>query len=77
MNTYYASPPQKPSMLINKKTREKLRPSESSPKIPAADSIARMVRMRACTAAGTLRSRVGRGGKPNEIEDLDMNTVVW
>ncbi len=74
--TYYASPPQKPSMLMRKKTKEKLSPSESSLKNPTADSIARIVRMRACMTAGRPRSRVGSGGIPREIEERERNTVL-
>ena len=76
-DTYYARPPQKPSMLIRRKTNEMLSPSESSLNIPTADSIMRMVRIAPCTKAGRLRNRAGRGGRPKEIDDRERKTVVW
>ena len=77
MKAYYARPPQKPSMLMSRKTREKLRPSESSLKMPAADSTTRIVRITAWTIAGRLSSRAGRGGRPREMDERDKKTVVW
>lgn len=64
-------------MEIIKNTRAKLRPSDSSLKIPTADSVARMVTTIAWTVAGSARSLVGSGGRPSEIDDRDKNTDVW
>lgn len=75
--THYARPPQMPSMLMSRKTKKKLRACESALNIPAPDSIARAVRMTACTTAGRPNSLAGRGGSPNEIDERDKNTVVW
>jgi hypothetical protein len=64
-------------MLIRRKTSEKLSPSESSPNIPTADSMARIKRIAPCTKAGRLSNRAGRGGRPREIDDRERKTVVW
>ena len=72
--TYYARPPQIPSMLTSKKTRKKLAPSELSLKIPTALSYARVNRITSCATAGTGNSFSGSGGQPSEIEDRERNT---
>lgn len=54
-----------------------LRPSWSSAKIPTADSYASVNKITSWTMAGSGRSRVGRGGIPKDMEERDINTVVW
>lgn len=75
--TYYARPPQIPSMLMSKKTRKKLAPSELSPKIPTELSYVRVKRITSCIIAGTGNSFSGSGGQPAEIEDRERKTVAW
>ena len=75
--TYYARPPQIPSMLISKKTRKKLAPSELSPKIPTELSYVRVKRITSCITAGIGNSFSGSGGQPTEIEDRERKTVAW
>ena len=77
MATYYARPPQIPSMLTSKKTRKKLAPSELSPKIPIALSYTRVNRITSCMTAGAGSSFSGSGGNPKEMEDRERNTVTW
>jgi hypothetical protein len=74
---YYARPPQIPSMLMSKKTRKKLAPSELSPKIPTALSYARVNRITSCVTAGAGSSFSGSGGQPREMEDRERNTAAW
>jgi len=64
-------------MLMSKKTRKKLTPSELSPKIPIALSYTRVNRMASCITAGTGNSFSGSGGQPREMEDRERNTVNW
>lgn len=59
------------------KTNMILRPSWSSAKIPTADSYASVNKITSWTMAGSGRSRVGRGGIPKDMEERDINTVVW
>ena len=44
---------------------------------PMADSTKRVRKIIDCMIAGRLSSRAGSGGRPREMEDLDMKTVVW
>ena len=76
MVAYYARPPQIPSMLMSKKTRKKLAPSELSLKTPTALSYARVSRITSCVTAGIGNSFSGSGGQPSEIEDRERNTVA-
>lgn len=55
----------------------KLNPCEAPSRMPRADSSARVVRTTACKTAGRGRSRAGKGGRPNEMEDRERNTVAW
>ena len=77
MTTYYARPPQIPSMLTSRKTRKKLAPSELSSKIPTALSYTRVNRITSCVTAGPGNSFSGSGGQPREIEDRERNTADW
>lgn len=72
--THYARPPQIPSMVMSKKTRKKLAPSELSLKIPIALSYARVNRITSCVTAGAGSNSSGSGGQPSEMEDRERNT---
>ena len=75
--TYYARPPQIPSMQMSRKTIKKLTPSELSPKIPTALSYVRVNSITSCVTAGAGSSFSGIGGQPREMEDRERNTVAW
>ena len=75
--TYYAKPPQMPSILINRNTRPKANPSELSGITPTPDSKARVTNITSCTIAGRGSKRDGKGGRPKEIDDRDKKTVAW
>jgi hypothetical protein len=75
--TYYANPPQRPSRLMRVNTRKMLRLSESSPKIPMADSYIKVMKMKHWTMAGKDISRTGSTGIPRDIADREKKTVVW
>ena len=66
-----------PSMLINKNTIPKARPSSVSGTIPTPDSSARATRIPNWTIAGMGSSRDGRGGRPNEMDERERKTVAW
>jgi len=44
---------------------------------PMADSVARIIRIQACSIAGRARSLAGKGGRPMEIEEREKKTKVW
>ena len=75
--TYYANPPQRPSRLISVNTKKMLRLSDSSPKIPMADSYINVKKMKHWMMAGNGISRTGSAGIPRDIEDREKKTVVW
>jgi hypothetical protein len=76
-STHYARPPQMPSKLMSRKTNMMLRPSESSEKMPTADSNPSVSRMKPCRIDGNARKRGGSGGMPREMEEREKNTKVW
>ena len=54
-----------------------LKLSDSSPKIPIADSYIKVKKMRHWKTAGKDISRTGSAGIPRDIDDLERKTVVW
>ena len=77
VETYYANPPQSPSRLMSINTKKMLKLSDSSPKIPIADSYIKVKKMKHWTMAGKDISRTGSAGIPRDIEDREKKTVVW
>ena len=66
-----------PSMEMRRKTKAKLAPSFASPKMPTADSTARVVRITPWRIAGAESSLPGSGGRPRVIEERERKTVDW
>ena len=77
MKTYYANPPQRPSRLMSVNTKKMLRLSDSSPKIPMADSYIKAKKMKNWMMAGKDISRTGSAGIPRDTADREKKTVVW
>ena len=75
--TYYANPPQSPSRPMRVNTKKMLRLSDSSPKIPMADSYIKTKKMKHWMIAGKDISRTGSAGIPRDIADREKKTVVW
>ena len=61
-------------MRVN--TRKMLRLSDSSPKMPTADSYIKTKKIRDWIIAGKDISRIGSAGMPRDIDDLERKTVV-
>ena len=62
-------------MSVN--TKKMLRLSDSSPKIPMADSYIKAKKMRNWIMAGKDISRTGSAGIPRDTADREKKTVVW
>ena len=62
-------------MSIN--TKKMLRLSDSSPKIPMADSYIKVKKTKHWMMAGKGISRTGSAGIPRDIADREKKTVVW
>ena len=75
--TYYAEPPQNPSIAMSTKHIVIATPSLLSGTKPVADSTANTANIAAWIAAGRYSSLAGSGGRPSEMEEREMNTAAW